>query len=59
MSQERIDRLADGIVNGASQYQVSSELTRLGNAKTEEDVIYYNFLLSILATFDEYCQQEH
>ena len=59
MTQERIESLADGIVNGASQYQVSVELLRLGEAKSEEDIIYYNFLISILASFDEHCEQEH
>jgi hypothetical protein len=56
---ERIVRLADGIINAASQYQVSRELLNITDKETEEGKIYYNFLISILATFDDEEQQEH
>ena len=55
----RLEELADNIVSSASQYQLLRELDSLKEPETEEEVIYKNFLLSVLATMDDISGYEH
>jgi hypothetical protein len=55
----RLEKLADDIVNSASQYAVIKELHGLKEPLDEDDKIYKNFLMAILMTFDDTTGYEH
>lgn len=55
----RIEELADNIVKAASQYQLIREFEVIKDSPVEDDVIYKNFILSMLATFDDMSGYEH
>ena len=55
----RIEKLADDIVNAASQYAVLKELNGLKQPYNDDDTIYKNFLMAILATFEDTSGYEH
>jgi hypothetical protein len=55
----RIEKLADDIINSASQYAVLKELGDLKEPLNEDDKIYKNFLMAILMTFDDTTGYEH
>jgi hypothetical protein len=55
----RVEELADNIVKAASQYQLIREFEVIKDSPVEDDVIYKNFILSVLATFDDPSGYEH
>lgn len=55
----RLEKLADDILNSASQYAVLKELNDLKEPMNEDDKIYKNFLMAILMTFDDTTGYEH
>jgi hypothetical protein len=55
----RLEKLADDIVNAASQYAVLKELNSLEQPHNDDDIIYKNFLMAILATFEDTSGYEH
>lgn len=55
----RIEELADNLISAASQYQMIKELNSLKDPDNEEEIIYKNFLLSVLATFEDTSGYEH
>ena len=55
----RVEELADNIVKAASQYQLIKEFEVIKDSPVEDDVIYKNFILSVLATFDDTSGYEH
>lgn len=59
MQLTRLEKLADDILNSASQYAVLKELKDLNEPLNEDDKIYKNFLMAILMTFDDTTGYEH
>lgn len=59
MQLTRLEKLADDIINSASQYAVLKELKDLNEPLNEDDKIYKNFLMAILMTFDDTTGYEH
>lgn len=59
MQSTRLEKLADDIINSASQYAVLKELKDLNEPLNEDDKIYKNFLMAILMTFDDTTGYEH
>ena len=55
----RLEKLADDIINSASQYAVLKELDDLKEPMNEDDKIYKSFLMAILMTFDDTSGYEH
>lgn len=55
----RLEKLAEDILNSASQYAVLKELNDLNDPLNEDDKIYKNFLMAILMTFDDTAGYEH
>ena len=55
----RVEELADNIVKAASQYQLIKEFEVIKDSPIADDIIYKNFILSVLATFDDMSGYEH
>ena len=53
--EQNFDEFVDRLISAASQYQVLKELLKIQREenKTEEDVVYEQFLMSILSTLEE------
>jgi hypothetical protein len=50
--EKKFDDFVDRLISAASQYHVLKELGKIRGEKTEEDVIYENFLMSIISALE-------
>lgn len=54
-----IEKIADGIINSASQYHVVRELLDIGEPTTQDEADYIKFLISMLSVYEDESGYEH
>ena len=50
--EKKFDDFVDRFVSAASQYHVLKELDKIQGEKTEEDIVYESFLMSIISALE-------